>query len=241
MQNHALVKSIQFKKYRYIGDPINAIRIFNDLKADEIILLDIDATREKRSVSVDFVQTLNEETNMPFSVGGGINSIEKIQKILSSGAEKVIIGAYAINNPDFIRLASNYFGASTIAVCIDVKRRFFGKGESRVWINNGTKLSKYSPIDFAKLMEDNGAGEIIIQSIFHDGLMSGYDIDLISNISSSVEIPVVALGGAGKLKHLRNAYYHGAASAVAAGSLFVFQGPKNGVLINYPSDSENVF
>jgi cyclase len=239
MQNHALVKSKKFKKHRYIGDPINAIRIFNDLKVDEIVLLDINATKEKRTISLDFVKTLSEETNMPFSVGGGINSIDQVRNILSSGAEKVIVGSYAVENPGFIKLVSDYFGSSTISVCIDVKDNLFKS--TRVWSRNGKKVSKYLPVDFAKLMERNGAGEIIIQSISNDGLMLGYDINLINSISLSVTIPVVALGGAGKLEHLKDAYDNGSASALAAGSLFVFQGPKNGVLINYPSDSSTVF
>ena len=239
MQNQVLVKSKNFNKYRYIGDPINAVKIFNDLKVDEIILLDIDATKEKRTISLDFVRSLGEETNMPFSVGGGINSINQAREILSSGAEKVIIGSHALEDPNFIKLLSDYFGSSTIVVCIDVKNNFFRRG--RVWSHNGRKVSKYSPVDFAKLMEEKGAGEIIIQSIPNDGLMSGYDIELINNISSSVTIPVVALGGAGNLEHLRDVYENGLASAMAAGSLFVFQGPKRGVLINYPDNSSAIF
>ena len=233
IQNQALVKSKQFKKHRYIGDPINAVRIFNDLKADEIVLLDIDATKEKRTIPIDFVSVLSEETNMPFSVGGGIRSIEQVQAILASGAEKAIIGSYAIENPDFIKLVSDYFGSSTIVVCIDVKNNLFKN--TRVWSHNGKRSSKYSPVDFAKLMEEKGAGEIIIQSIEHDGMMSGYNIKLIKEISTTVSIPVVALGGAGATDHLREAYYSGYANALAAGSMFVYQGPKNGVLINYPN------
>jgi imidazole glycerol-phosphate synthase subunit HisF len=236
LQNQELVKSKQFKKHRYIGDPINAIKIFNDLRADEVVLLDIDATKENRVISLDFVRILGEETNMPFSVGGGIRSLDQIQNILSSGAEKVIINSYAVENPDFIKTASNYFGSSTIVVCIDVKNNFFGT--SRVWTHNGKKSSRYSPIDFAKLMEEMGAGEIIIQSILCDGMMSGYDLDLIKEISTTLTIPVVALGGAGKLDHLMDAYYKGSANALAAGSLFVYQGPRNGVLINYPDKSD---
>ena len=233
IQNQVLVKSKQFKKHRYIGDPINAVRIFNDLKADEIVLLDIDATKEKRTIPIDFVSVLSEETNMPFSVGGGIRSIEQVQAILASGAEKAIIGSYAIENPDFIKLVSDYFGSSTIVVCIDVKNNLFKN--TRVWSHNGKRSSKYSPVDFAKLMEEKGAGEIIIQSIEHDGMMSGYNIKLIKEISTTVSIPVVALGGAGATDHLREAYHSGYANALAAGSMFVYQGPKNGVLINYPN------
>jgi cyclase len=239
IQNKALVKSKQFKKYRYIGDPINAITIFNNFKVDEIVLLDISATKEKKLISLDLVRALGEETNMPLSVGGGIRTIDDIKNILLSGAEKVVINSYAAENPNFIKLASDYFGSSAIVVCIDVKNNLFGK--PRVWVRNGTKLVKYTPVDFSKLMEDMGAGEIIIQSIQHDGMMSGYNIDLVKEVSTKLTIPVIALGGAGAYEHLSEAYQAGYASALAAGSLFVFQGVKNGVLISYPDDTSLIF
>lgn len=239
LKGNVLVKSKAFKDYRYIGDPINAVRIFNDLKADELVFLDIFATKEKRTVSLEFVKNVGEEANMPFSVGGGIRSVEDIRKIIGAGAERVIINSYAVENPDFILQASKAFGSSTIAVCMDVKKDMFG--ENKVWIENGSKSTPYDPVDFAKLMEEKGSGEIIAQSIEQDGMMNGYDINLIRKISEAVSIPVVSLGGAGNLNHLKQAYTEGYASGLAAGSMFVYHGPKNGVLINYPDKSEISF
>ena len=239
LKGNALVKSKGFKDFRYIGDPINAVKVFNDLKADELVFLDIEATKEKRTISTELVRQVGEEANMPFAVGGGIKNLDEIQNIIAKGAEKVIINTCAVENPKFIREASDNFGSSTIVVCIDVKKKFFS-GEV-VWRNSGSKSSKYSPKDFAKIIEENGAGEIIIQSINKDGTMSGYDLDLVKEISTAVAIPVVALGGAGNLEHMIEAYKKGFASALAAGSLFVFQGPNKGVLINYVEKSDLSF
>ena len=239
LKGNALVKSKGFKDFRYIGDPINAVKVFNDLKADELVFLDIEATKEKRTISTELVSQVGEEANMPFAVGGGIKNLDEIQNIIAKGAEKVIINTCAVENPKFIREASDNFGSSTIVVCIDVKKKFFS-GEV-VWRNSGSKSSKYSPKDFAKIIEENGAGEIIIQSIDKDGTMSGYDLDLVKEISTAVAIPVVALGGAGNLEHMIEAYKKGFASALAAGSLFVFQGPNKGVLINYIEKSDLSF
>lgn len=239
LKNNGLVKSKCFKDFRYIGDPINAVKIFNDLRADELVFLDIDATREKRVISLDLIKNIGEEANMPFAVGGGISTINDIRSIIASGAEKVIINSYAAENPDFIKEASSTFGASTIVVCIDVKKKLFGKEQT--WILNGSKNTGHSPVDFAKLMEEKGAGEIIVQSIEKDGTMSGYDLDLIERISKAVSVPVIALGGAGTLDHLKDAYSKGYANGVAAGSLFVYQGAKRGVLINYPDKTDLKF
>ena len=239
LKGNALVKSKGFKDFRYIGDPINAVKVFNDLKADELVFLDIEATKEKRTISTELVSQVGEEANMPFAVGGGIKNLDEIQNIIAKGAEKVIINTCAVENPKFIREASDNFGSSTIVVCIDVKKKFFS-GEV-VWRNSGSKSSKYSPKDFAKMIEENGAGEIIIQSINKDGTMSGYDLDLVKEISTAVAIPVVALGGAGNLEHMIEAYKKGFASALAAGSLFVYQGPNKGVLINYIEKSDLSF
>jgi len=239
LKDNVLVKSVKFKNHNYIGDPINAVRIFNDFKADELVFLDIEASRKKRLVSLDFVKNVGEEASMPFAVGGGIRTIDDIKTIIHAGAEKVIINAYAAENPEFIYNASDTFGSSTICVCIDVKKNLFGK--TMTWTLNGTKSTKYSPVDFARLMEEKGAGEIIIQSIDKDGSMSGYDTALIKNISENVKIPVVALGGAGNFEHLKQAYAEGFANGLAAGSLFVYQSAKRGVLINYPEKNELQF
>jgi len=236
LQNKGLVKSKQFKNHRYIGDPINAVRIFNDLQADELIFLDILATRQNRTISLDYVKNVGEEANMPFAVGGGINSISQIRDILNAGAEKVVINTAAVQNPDFIRQASETFGSSTISVCIDVKKKLFGSEQT--WIIAGSKSSGKSPVGIALEMEKQGAGELIIQSIEKDGMMQGYDIPLIRKISEAVTIPVVAVGGAGSTDDFKKAIDEGFASAVAAGSIFVYHGPRNAVLVNYPSQQQ---
>lgn len=239
LKGTTLVKSRQFKDYQYIGDPMNAVRIFNDLKADELAFFDILASQENRSASLDLVKNIGEQANMPFAVGGGIRSLEDMRAVIGAGAEKVVVSTAAVENPDFIRQACDSFGASTVVVCMDVKKT--GAGEERVWTRSGGRVSPYRPVEFARLMEEKGAGEIVVQSIERDGMMNGYDIELIKKISEAVTIPVICLGGAGRLEHMKQAYSEGHASALAAGSLFVFQGPKRGVLINYPDRAEISF
>jgi cyclase len=236
LQNKGLVKSVRFKDHRYIGDPINAVRILNDLKADELAFIDILATKEKRTISVDFVKNVGEEANMPFSVGGGIRNIEDIRRILKAGAEKVILNTIAGEDPDFIRNAADAFGSSTITVCIDVKNDFWGV--QKVWIKAGTKSVHLSPVEYAREMENKGAGEIIIHSVDKDGTMSGYDINLIKKISESISIPVVALGGAGNMGHFDALNSTVSLNGLAAGSMFVFHGDRRAVLINYPERGE---
>tara|TARA_B100000959_G_scaffold32215_1_gene30668 strand:- start:68 stop:832 length:765 start_codon:yes stop_codon:yes gene_type:complete len=236
LKDKGIVKSKKFKNHKYIGDPINAVKIFNDLKTDELIFLDILATAEKRTVLIDFIKDIGNEANMPFSVGGGIRTINNIREIISAGAEKVVINTYAIENPGFIKEASEIFGSSAIVVCIDVKNNIFGN--KKVYTNAGTYKTKLNPIEFSKLMEKNGAGEIIINSIDNDGMMEGYDLSLIKTISKNVKIPVVAAGGAGNIKDFQKAINESFASAVAAGSLFVYYGSNQAVLLNYPNDNE---
>lgn len=236
LRNLGLVKSVRFKDYRYIGDPINAVKIFNDLRADELVFLDITASREQRKISLDFVHKVGDECNMPFAVGGGIRTLADIREVLQAGAEKVVINTAAAENPDFVRQAAEEFGSSTVVVCMDVKKKMFGK--EQVWIYGGTKATSYDPVEYAALMEEKGAGEIIVQSIDDDGMMHGYSLDLIKKISHTVTVPVVACSGAGSLKHLQEAVEKANASAVAAGSMFVFYGPRRAVLINYPSRQE---
>jgi cyclase len=232
LKGKGLVKSVKFKNYRYIGDPINAVKIFNDLKADELVFLDILASKEKRCISLDFVRNVGEEANMPFSVGGGIRTIKEIKEIINAGAEKVVINSYAVENPEFIRKASDEFGSSTIVVSMDVKKKLYSK--KQLYIFGGSNSTGIDPISFASLMQKMGAGEIIINSIEKDGTMQGYDLELIRLVAESVSIPVVALGGAGEPDDFKKAVNQAYASAVAAGSMFVFHGPRKAVLVNYP-------
>jgi len=236
LQNLGLVKTIKFNKPRYIGDPINAVKIFNDLKVDELVFLDITASKEKRKISLDFVKKVGAEANMSFGVGGGIKTIIDIKEIINAGAEKVILNTAAFENPNFVKKASKEFGSSTIVVSIDIKKRFL-KGE-QVFIYGGKKATGEKPLDYARKMEKLGAGEIIINSIEHDGMMNGYNIELIKEISENVTIPTVASCGAGKYSDFSKAIYEGYSSAVAAGSMFVYHGPRNAVLINYPTKNE---
>jgi len=236
LKDGGLVKSVKFRNHRYIGDPINAVRIFNDLKADEIAFIDIEATIMQRMISLDFVKSVGEEANMPFSVGGGIRKLEDIRQTLEAGAEKVIINTVAFEDPSFISKAANEFGSSSIAVCMDVKNDFWGS--PKVWVRRGKKSTNLEPTVFAKQMENHGAGELIIQSIERDGTMLGYDISLISKVSQSVSIPVTALGGAGKLSDMSQLNEKTMINGLAAGSMFVYHGSRNAVLVNYPNHDE---
>jgi cyclase len=236
LKNNGLVKSVKFKNYTYIGDPLNAVKIFNEKKADELVFLDITATKEKRVIDLNLVKNIGEECNMPFAVGGGICKIEQIRALLKAGAEKVCINSFVYEDFNFIKKASDEFGSSTIVVSIDVKKNIFGK--QKVYINSGTKATDIEPVKYAQKAAEMGAGEIIINSIDRDGTMEGYDIDLIKKIADSVDIPVVALGGAGSLNDLKLAVNTGNASAIAAGSMFVYHGTRKAVLINFPTQKE---
>jgi imidazole glycerol-phosphate synthase subunit HisF len=231
-----LVKSTKFKNYHYIGDALNAVKIFNDLEADELAFLDIQATKEGRTIDLDIVQQIGEEANMPFSVGGGITTIEQIRALTKAGAERVIIGTKAAESPAFIYEAAESFGSSTISVCMDVKKNLWGK--EFIWTNNGKEAHKIDPVEFALQMQEKGAGEIIVQSIEKDGLMTGFDVALIKKITEAVTIPVVALGGAGNFTHFKELYKQCPTSGIASGSTFVYQGNMKGVLINYPTPEE---
>lgn len=236
LRHGGLVKTVRFGKHAYVGDPINAVRIFNRLDADELVFLDILASREKRLVSLDFVRDVGEEANMPFAVGGGIRTVENIRSILNAGAEKVVLNTVAGQAPGFVAEAADTFGSSTITVCIDVRKKLLGREQT--WVLSGTRPTGLAPEECARRAEAQGAGEIIIQSMDRDGTMQGYDLELVRRVADAVTIPVVALGGAGTVADLVRAHSEGHATGVAAGSLFVFQGPRRGVLINYPGRSE---
>lgn len=236
LKNNALVKSFQFNDYKYIGDPINAVRIYNDLEADEIIFLDIEATKKRTCIDIKLVKDIGEEANMPFGVGGGITKLSQIEELIHAGAEKVIICSEALKRADFIREASETFGSSTISVCLDFGKTFFGK--TKLFSNSGKKSHDINCLDFAKKMEDYGAGELIIQSIDFDGKMNGYNTNKSIEIAQNVSIPVTILGGAGSLDHIRELNKRFRFNGYAAGSMFVFQGKQRGVLINYPSKKD---
>jgi cyclase len=209
--------------------------------ADELIILDITATNEKRSFPVDLVKKIGDEAFMPFSVGGGINSLDTIKDIFASGAEKVVINTASVVNPDLISEAASLFGNQSIVVSIDIGKDVFGK--YCMFISDGARKVSTDPVEHAHRMELAGAGEIMINSIDRDGSMKGYDVEFIKGLSDSVSVPVIACGGAGKMQHLAEVVKNGGASAAAAGSLFVFHGERKAVLINYPArnDINNIF
>ena len=236
IQNGGLVKSIKFKKHKYVGDPINAVKIFNEKEVDEIAIIDISATKDKRTPNVSQIKEIASEAFMPLSYGGGITTIEQVQTILYEGAEKVIVNTSALDNIDLITAIAEQFGSQSAVVSIDVKKDIFGK--YKVYRNNGKKKTSLDPMEFAKKVELAGAGEIILTAIDRDGTYLGYDLDLLKQITNSVQIPVVACGGASQLSDFTDVVRLGGASAAAAGSLFVYASEQKGVMINYPKQEK---
>lgn len=236
LRNAGLVKTTLFKDPKYLGDPINAVKIFNDKEVDELIFLDILATPENRKPSLDFLKEIAEECFMPLSYGGGIKTIDEIKDILKVGIEKVIINTHAVEEKDFIKKAVERYGSSTICVSIDVKKNFWGKYE--IYTHGGKTNSKKDPVQFAIEMDEAGAGEMMVNSIDRDGMMKGYDQELIKLITSKVGMPVIACGGANSLDDFSQAIHQSGASAVAAGSMFVFHGKHKAVLISYPEQKD---
>src|SRR5580704_11212008 len=234
IQNGGLVKSVKFADHKYVGDPINAVKIFNEKEVDEIVVLDISATKEKRPPNMKQIKEIASEAFMPLGYGGGITRIEEIAELINVGVEKVILNTSAFYTPQLVSEGAKYVGSQSIVVSIDVKKNLWRK--YKVFINNGTKNTNEDPVIYAKKMEDYGAGEIFLNSIDKDGTFSGYDTELIHLISSNLNIPVVAIGGAATVNDFTQAIKSGA-SAVSAGSMFVFQGPHKAVLISYPSQN----
>lgn len=241
LRNDGLVKGAQFKKHKYVGDPINAVKIFNEKEVDELVFLDISATNNGKEPNYDLLQDIASEAFMPFGYGGGINKVSQIERLFSLGVEKVVINSAALDNPQLISDASKLAGSQSIVVSMDVKKSLFGKYE--VYSNSGTVNTKLDPIEHAIKVAKLGAGELIVCNIGHEGTGKGYDSKLINMISSAVEIPVVASGGAGRLADFSEAYQIGHASAVAAGDMFTFYGKHKAVLITYPAyhELENCF
>ncbi|MGJ0342885.1 AglZ/HisF2 family acetamidino modification protein [Arcobacter cryaerophilus gv. pseudocryaerophilus] len=227
-----LYKTQNFKKPTYIGDPINAIKIFNEKEVDELMFLDIDATVQNKEPNYKMIEDIASECFMPLCYGGGVKTLDQMKKIYSLGVEKISISSAAIENPNLIQEAANIFGNQSVIVTVDIKKDFFGK--KKVFINNGKKNTKINPVDFIKRVEALGAGEIVVNSIDHDGVMKGYDIELLKEIKSNIKVPVIALGGAGNLNHIKEIFEISKVDAVACGSMFVYQGPLKGVLISYP-------
>ncbi|HVR91092.1 MAG TPA: HisA/HisF-related TIM barrel protein [Novosphingobium sp.] len=229
----ALVKSLRFRDHHYVGDPVNAVRIFSELEADELIVLDIDARAAGRTIDPALLRDIAGEATMPLSVGGGLRSLYQIHELVAAGCEKVVIATEAVANPDFVYKAVREFGSSTIAVCIDVRADTLG--HRRVWSDNAGRASRFAPLHFARLMEEQGAGEILLQSIDLDGSMAGYDLNLTRMVADAVTVPVIALAGAGDADDCRRICEISNASAAAAGSAFVYYRNRGEVLITYPA------
>lgn len=239
LSDNVLVKTTYFQHPVYIGDPINAVRIFNDFEIDELIILDINASKNKTTFPFNLLEKIVIHAKMPLGIGGGFRTIEDITHALQLGAEKIILGTSAILDESLVQQAVSIVGASAISICIDVKKNKHGDYDAHYY--NGTKSAVIPPQVLAKKMESLGVGEIILQNIDKDGTMEGFDLDLLQSVSSSVGIPVVALGGAGNITDLKQAFNIGKASAIAAGSMFVFYNKQKQVLINYPQNTIAIF
>ena len=235
-KDYQLVKTKKFKKRTYIGDPINAVKIFNNKKVDEIILLNIDSTAKSIEPDFDMIQSIVEEAFMPISYGGGITSISDIEKVFSTGVEKVILSSCLLNNAEIINIAAARWGSQSISVCLPVKKNMFGKYEIR--LISGKKKLKYTIEDAIDLFYKNGAGEVVIYSIDRDGMYAGYDIDILKRLTDTIKIPLVICGGALSLQNISEVYSKKPISGYAAGSIFVYSKKGQGVLINYPTKAK---
>ena len=230
-----LIKTVKFGKRTYLGDPVNAVKIFNRKGIDELSILDIGASKNNKEPDYELLKDIASEAFMPLSYGGGIRSIEQVHELLAIGYEKVVMNTSLVKTPELIKTAAEQFGSQSIVASIDAKKV---KGQYVCYINDGTEKVEISPADLAKKAEELGAGEIIINSIDQDGMMSGYDIDLIRSVSEAVNVPVIALGGAGGIKDLKAALHEGHAHAASGGSMFVYYGRLKAVLITAPSEEE---
>jgi len=233
--DEGLVKTIKFGHPKYVGDPINAVRIFNEKEVDEIALLDIGAGVSGKGPQFELLVSITEEAFMPIAYGGGISTLDEVKKLFKMGFEKIIINTAAYRDMDLIRSAVSIFGTQSIVAAVDVKTPKHGLHE--LYSCSGRKKEHVSLDDHLVRLIDAGVGEILINSIDRDGTMQGYDLALLREVSQKVDVPVIACGGAGGIGHLAEAVGQGGVSAVAAGSLFVFIGPHRAVLINYPERS----
>lgn len=232
-----LVKTKNFKNPRYLGDPINAIKIFNEKSVDELCILDISATRNKREPNYELLENMASESFMPLSYGGGITNFDQVKKIFRLGYEKVVINTATFENERLISDISSYFGKQSIVASIDYRTTLLGK---RCFMYDGKKKTDNTPLQRAKKIEELGAGELLLYSIDRDGTRKGYDIETIREVSNAISIPVIACGGADNIDDIYRVLNKANASAVAAGSMFVYYGKRDAVLINFPEEKEFV-
>lgn len=232
LKNGGLYKTINFKNPKYVGDPINAVKIFNEKEADELVLLDYNASADGRGVDFKRIEEISGEAFMPMAYGGGIKTLDDAKRVFDSGFEKVVLNSILFSNPALIEEIGNIYGAQSVVGSIDYKKNLFGK--SKVYGMSGSKNMGHDPLSWAIKLQEYGVGEIMINSIDRDGTWTGYDVDLVKKISSEISVPLIACGGAGSVQDLKDAVVAGA-SAVAAGSMFVFQKKGMGVLISFPT------
>ena len=236
LKNNGLVKTKKFKNEKYIGDPINAVKIFNEKEVDEIVFLDIDASKNDMLPDYDMINRIASECFMPLAYGGGINNIRHVDKILNIGVEKIVVNSYLFRNINFIYEIANIIGSQSVVVSIDIKKSLFGN--YKIYSHSSDDISSMDLVPYLKKIQNLGAGEVLINSVDRDGTMGGYDIDLIKLVANNIDIPVIACGGAGSVEDFKDALENGGASAVSAGSMFVFHGVHNAVLINYLNAKE---
>ncbi len=238
VHNGGLIKTVKFGPGKYVGDPLNAVRIFNEKEVDEIVVLDIDATVHDREPDYALIRSLAAECRMPLCYGGGVKTAEQVQRIVTFGVEKVAIASGAVENESIIKESASQVGRQSVVVVMDVRKKgVFGR-HYEVFTHNGTKSTGLNPVDFARKAEDLGAGEIVINSIDRDGTMKGYDLELARQVRQAVALPMTVLGGAGSLEDIGTLIRTFGIIGAAAGSLFVFRGKYRAVLINYPSGAE---
>jgi cyclase len=236
LRNESLVKTIRFGKFTYVGDPCNTVRIFNELEVDELLFLDITATPERRVPNLKVLADIANECFMPLGYGGGVRTFDHAKAIFEIGFEKVAINAFALEQPEFMTRLSEHFGSQAVIASIDVKKDLLG--HYRVRTCAGKRATGRSPVEWAQELEALGAGEILLTSIDREGTWQGFDVDLVRQVTDAVAIPVIAHGGAGNVAHLREVVKEGGASAVALGSMVVFQKQEMGVLVNFPDRTE---
>lgn len=232
----SLVKTVRFSNPGYIGDPVNTVRIFNELEVDELCFLDIRATAEGRTPNLSILQQISNECFMPLSYGGGVRDLAMAKQILSTGFEKIVINTEAYRNPSVVTSVADHFGAQAVIGSIDVKKNLWGKYQ--VFVKDGTEKTSLDPLEWAHKLESLGAGEILLTSIDRDGTWTGFDVELTRKVAESVSIPVIANGGAGSIAHIGDVVKRGHASAVSLGSMVVYQKKEMGVLVNFPDKAE---
>ncbi|AZC32612.1 imidazole glycerol phosphate synthase cyclase subunit (LPS cluster), putative [Pseudomonas chlororaphis subsp. piscium] len=237
IRNKGLVKTVKFKDSKYIGDPLNAVKIFNEKEVDELIVLDIDATTEGREPDYALIKRMAMECRMPFCYGGGISTADQARKIIGLGVEKIAISSAAIANPALVKEIAEEIGSQSVVVVLDVKKKLLG-GRYEVWINNGKKNTGKCLLDMCSELQELGVGEIVINSIDYDGVMKGYNLDVAGKVYDKVHVPLTILGGAGSIDDIGVLIKKFGVVGAAAGSLFVFKGVYKAVLINYPTFAE---